>query len=75
MSPGCNSAEPQADCRIGGLAADVASALQGAPARTQPVRDTTMGAVSDWAMYDRANLAPEVTNIGLATLSEYETST
>jgi N-methylhydantoinase A len=45
------------------------------PVRTQPVRDTTTGAVSDWAIYDRASLAPGMTLPGPAIVTEDETST
>ena len=46
-----------------------------APARTQPVRDTTTGEVSDWPVHDRATLAPGVHIAGPAIISEDETST
>jgi N-methylhydantoinase A len=45
------------------------------PVRTQPVRDTTTGGVSPWAIYDRAGLAPWVTIAGPAIVTEDETST
>ncbi|MFL5253790.1 MAG: hydantoinase/oxoprolinase family protein [Rhodopila sp.] len=54
---------------------DATPGLQATPARTQPVRDTTTGAVSDWAVYDRAALAPGVTIAGPAIVAEDETST
>jgi N-methylhydantoinase A len=45
------------------------------PLRTQPVRDTTTGAVSSWAVYDRATLAPGMHIAGPAIIAEDETST
>jgi N-methylhydantoinase A len=45
------------------------------PVRTQPVRDTTNGVVSDWAIYDRASLALNATIVGPAIIAEDETST
>jgi N-methylhydantoinase A len=45
------------------------------PARTQPVRDTTTGAVSEWAIYDRVSLPPGATLEGPAIIAEDETST
>jgi N-methylhydantoinase A len=45
------------------------------PTRSQAVRDTTTGAVSDWAIYDRAALAPGATLDGPAIIAEDETST
>jgi N-methylhydantoinase A len=45
------------------------------PTRSQAVRDTTTGAVSDWAIYDGAALAPGATLGGLAIIAEDETST
>jgi N-methylhydantoinase A len=45
------------------------------PIRTQPVRDTTTGTVSRWAIYDRTSLAPEATIPGPAIVMEDETST
>ncbi len=45
------------------------------PVRTQPVRDTTTGQVSPWAMHDRAGLAPGATIQGPAIVTEDETST
>ncbi len=44
-------------------------------ARSQAVRDTTTGAVSDWAIYDRAALAPGAALDGPAIIAEDETST
>ena len=62
--------------------ADVAppppTASPGTPAtqvRTQPVRDTTTGTVSSWAIYDRATLLPGMTIEGPAIVAEDETST
>jgi N-methylhydantoinase A len=46
-----------------------------APARQQPVRDTTTGAVSDWTIYDRTTLSPGATVAGPAIVAEDETST
>jgi N-methylhydantoinase A len=54
---------------------DAAPASPAVPVRSQPVRDTTTGAVSDWAVYDRAALAPGVTIAGPAIVAEDETST
>ncbi|HBK04624.1 MAG TPA: methylhydantoinase [Acetobacteraceae bacterium] len=45
------------------------------PVRTQLVRDTTTGAVSEWAIYDRASLLPEAVITGPAIVAEDETST
>jgi N-methylhydantoinase A len=45
------------------------------PARHQAVRDTATGAVEDWAVYDRASLAPGATLAGPAIIAEDETST
>jgi N-methylhydantoinase A len=45
------------------------------PVRTQTVRDTTTGAVSPWAIYDRSSLAPWVSIAGPAIVAEDETST
>jgi N-methylhydantoinase A len=45
------------------------------PVRTQDVRDTTTGAVSPWAIYDRSDLAPWTTIVGPAIVAEDETST
>jgi N-methylhydantoinase A len=46
-----------------------------AAARRQAVRDTVTGAVSDWAVHDRAALAPGATLQGPAIIAEDETST
>jgi len=43
--------------------------------RTQLVRDTTTGAVSAWAIHDRAGLAPWASIAGPAIVAEDETST
>jgi N-methylhydantoinase A len=43
--------------------------------RTQLVRDTTSGEVSDWGIYDRTGLVPDVTIAGPAIVAENETST
>jgi N-methylhydantoinase A len=43
--------------------------------RTQVVRDTATGAVSDWAVHDRASLANNATIAGPAIIAEDETST
>jgi N-methylhydantoinase A len=48
---------------------------QATPVRTQPVRDTTTGAVSPWAIYDRSALAPGASIAGPAIVAEDETST
>jgi N-methylhydantoinase A len=56
-------------------AADRMMATEARPVRTQPVRDTTTGAVSPWAIYDRASLAPWVSIAGPAIVAEDETST
>ena len=50
-------------------------ATEAVPARTQLVRDTTTGAVSAWAIYDRTALAPDATITGPAIVAEDETST
>jgi N-methylhydantoinase A len=56
-------------------AADRMMTTEARPVRTQPVRDTTTGAVSPWAIYDRASLAPWVSIAGPAIVAEDETST
>ncbi|WP_158922289.1 hydantoinase/oxoprolinase family protein [Acidisphaera sp. S103] len=48
---------------------------EAAPVRTQPVRDTTTGEVSDWAIYDRTGLVPWASIAGPAIVTEDETST
>ncbi len=45
------------------------------PVRTQAVRDTTTGTVADWAVYERAALAPGAHLAGPAIVAEDETST
>ncbi len=45
------------------------------PTRTQAVRDTTTGEVSDWSIYDRATLSPGSRMTGPAIVAEDETST
>ena len=45
------------------------------PERTQPVRDTVTGEVSDWAIYPRASLSPGARIAGPAIVTEDETST
>jgi N-methylhydantoinase A len=49
--------------------------IQAEPARTQLVRDTTTGDVSEWAIYDRASLIPNATITGPGIIVEDETST
>jgi N-methylhydantoinase A len=48
---------------------------EAAPVRTQLVRDTTTGSVSEWAIYDRAALVPDAVITGPAIVAEDETST
>jgi N-methylhydantoinase A len=50
-------------------------AAEAVPARTQAVRDTTTGTVSEWAIYDRTTLVPGVRLTGPAIVAENETST
>jgi N-methylhydantoinase A len=50
-------------------------ATEAIPVRTQRVRDTTTGAVSNWAIYDRAALVADATLAGPAIVVEDETST
>ncbi len=45
------------------------------PARTQTVRDTASGEATEWAVFDRASLAPGATLYGPAIVAEDETST
>ena len=54
---------------------DKMSTTEAMPVRAQPVRDTTTGAVSPWAIYDRAVLRPWATILGPAIVAEDETST
>jgi N-methylhydantoinase A len=56
-------------------AADGLTTKKAKPVRTQPVRDTTTGAVSPWAIYDRSSLTPWVSIAGPAIVAEDETST
>jgi N-methylhydantoinase A len=48
---------------------------EAAPVRTQLVRDTSTGSVSEWAIYDRAALVPDAVITGPAIVAEDETST
>ena len=43
--------------------------------RSQALRDTATGIVADWAVYDRAALAPGAVLRGPAIVAEAETST
>jgi N-methylhydantoinase A len=43
--------------------------------RSQSVRDSATGVVTDWAVYDRAALAPGAALAGPAIIAEDETST
>ncbi len=45
------------------------------PVRTQLVRDTVTGSVSEWGIYDRTALEPEAVITGPAIVAENETST
>jgi len=45
------------------------------PVRTQTVQDTASGEATEWAVYDRAALAPGATLHGPAIIAEDETST
>jgi N-methylhydantoinase A len=54
---------------------DSQSVTEATPLRTQPVRDTTTGAVSSWAIHDRTALVPWATIAGPAIITEDETST
>lgn len=54
---------------------DAAAGDVAVPVRMQAVRDTVSGTVSDWAIYDRAGLAPGATLSGPAVIAEDETST
>ncbi len=56
-------------------AAAPADAPSPAPVRVQAVRDTASGAVTDWAVYDRASFPPGATIRGPAIVAEAETST
>ncbi|MGD0109337.1 MAG: hydantoinase/oxoprolinase family protein, partial [Rhodopila sp.] len=54
---------------------DTLFTTEATPVGTRPVRDTTTGNVSPWAIYDRATLPPWVTLKGPAIVAEDETST
>jgi N-methylhydantoinase A len=54
---------------------DRSPGAQATPARSQAVRDTTSGVVSDWNVFDRAGLAPNAVVAGPAIVAEDETST
>jgi N-methylhydantoinase A len=56
-------------------AADSLMTTEAKPVRTQKVRDTTTGAVSAWAIYDRSALTPWLSIAGPAIVAEDETST
>ena len=56
-------------------AAEVEDAPAPAPIRMQQVRDTTTGEVIDWAVYDRAAMAPGARVTGPCIVAEEETST
>ncbi|MFC7689050.1 hydantoinase/oxoprolinase family protein [Paeniroseomonas aquatica] len=56
-------------------AAAVEDAPSPAPIRYQAVRDTTSGEVTDWAVYDRGQMAPGCTVPGPCIVAEAETST
>lgn len=56
-------------------AAGVHNAPAPKPVRHQAVRDTATGEVTDWAVYDRATMAPGCTVHGPAIVAEAETST
>ena len=56
-------------------AAEVEDAPAPAPIRHQAVRDTTSGEVTDWAVYDRGQMAPGCTVPGPCIVAEAETST
>jgi N-methylhydantoinase A len=55
--------------------AEPAESVIAEPARAQKVRDTVSGEVSDWAIHDRAALAPGAHLRGPAIVAEDETST
>jgi N-methylhydantoinase A len=54
---------------------DAVFAPDAEPVRTQPVRDTITGEVSEWPVHERASLAPGVHIAGPAIIAEDETST
>ncbi|MCO6418531.1 hydantoinase/oxoprolinase family protein [Siccirubricoccus sp. KC 17139] len=56
-------------------AAEVEAAPAPAPIRQQQVRDTTTGEVTEWAVYDRAAMAPGAVVAGPCIVAEAETST
>lgn len=56
-------------------APETAAAGAPAPIRSQAVRDTTSGAVSDWPVYDREQVRPGATLPGPCIVAEAETST
>jgi N-methylhydantoinase A len=56
-------------------AAAVDAAAPPPPIRVQQVRDTVSGEVADWAIYDRAAMAPGATVAGPCIVAEAETST
>ncbi len=55
--------------------AAVTTAAAAGSSRTQAVRDTVTAEVADWAVYDRAALAPGARLAGPAIIAEDETST
>jgi N-methylhydantoinase A len=55
--------------------APVADAPAPKPVRIQSVRDTATGEVADWAVYDRAMMAPGASVPGPCIVAEAETST
>jgi N-methylhydantoinase A len=56
-------------------AAEAHDAPAPAPIRTQRVRDTATGEVAEWAVYDRAAMAPGARVAGPCIVAEDETST
>jgi len=56
-------------------AAPVADAPAPKPIRTQMVRDTATGEVTEWPVYDRDHMSPGATIHGPAIVAEAETST
>jgi N-methylhydantoinase A len=58
-----------------GAARAAPAASTATPQRSQSVRDSATGVVSDWAIYDRATLAPGASFAGPAIIAEDETST
>ncbi len=77
---------PGSDVEIMGYAVLVATSMQDAPppvpsvagaasVRSQAVRDTAGGEVADWAVHERAGLAPGARVAGPAIIAEAETST